>query len=147
MLPFYIDKALRESTEAEQLDLLFAAFVEILDQDKIDERQMDRALQILDFLSEQLRSDHASQFNLAFRKFYHALRRLVTEAKLDDTKNKITEARCAILKLTRQDFCFEFLRNCIDESSFARNELSERILALIGPQLLARMQPENLRIH
>lgn len=147
MHPLAIDTALRESSEAEQLDLLFTALVEMLDQDKIDERQMDRALQIVDFLREQLRPDHPSRFNLAFRKFYHALRKLIIDAKRDGSKTKLKVARCAVLKLTCPDYGFEFLRNCIDESSFARDELAELILTLIGPQLLARLQPGNFRIH
>jgi hypothetical protein len=147
MLHTEIDMILRDAAEADQLDLLFAAFADILDQERIDPRQIERALHILDYLRAGLRPDHPSQFNLAFRKFYNALLRLIIDANRDGSSETLKEARRAIIKLTGPDYGFEFLRNCVDESSFSRDDLAKTILSLIGPQLLSRLHPDHFRLH
>ena len=147
MLHIVLDSILRDTPETEQLDLLFSVFVDILDPDRIDKNRLDHALQLVDFLRTRLRAGHASQFNLAFRKFYNALHRLIIDANRDGSTAKLIEARRAILKLTGPDYGFEFLRNCLDESFFTRDELSEYILTLVGPQSVARLQPNYFQIH
>ena len=142
-----IDLILQDVAEAEHLDLLFAAFAECLDQEQINHGQIKEALHILDYLHTGLRSDHPSQFNLAFRRFYKALQRLIIDANRDGSPQKLTEARRAIVKLTGPDYGFEFLRNCVDESLFSRDELTQTLVMFIGPQLLAHSQPDHFKLH
>jgi hypothetical protein len=147
MLHIEISTLLRDAPETDQLDLLFAAFADLLDQECLDQHQTKQALHILDYLRDNLRADHPSHFNLAFRKFYHALHRLIIDAHGDGSKERLSEARRAILKLTSPQYGFEFLRNCIDESTFARDDMAKILVTLIGPQRLARLQPGSIRLH
>jgi len=134
-----LKEALADATPIDRLELLFGMLGKLIsdcaarnDQghDSIDPALVVEVIEVIDFLREHLRPDHPSAFNMAFRKFYRDLHRLMIDANRDGCRQKLDQARKAIAKLLGPMLDHDFLRNCQDESLFERASLESMLMNL-----------------
>ena len=131
--------ALAQASPIDRLELLFGLLTKLIagcvnrnDQGRqsIDPALVVEVIGVIDFLRAHLRPDHPSAFNMAFRKFYHYLHRLMIDANRDGCSQKLDQARNAIAKLLGPMLDHDFLRNCHDESLFEQKPLEDIMLHL-----------------
>ena len=134
-----LKEALADATPIDRLELLFGMLGKLIrdcttrndqGQDSIDPALVVEVIEVIDFLRAHLRPDHPSAFNMAFRKFYRDLHRLMIDANCDGCRQKLDQARKAIAKLLGPMLGHDFLRNCQDESLFERASLESMLLNL-----------------
>ena len=143
-----LKEALTQATPIDRLELLFGMLAKLIsncatlnDQrnHSIDPDLVVEVIDVIDFLREHLRADHPSAFNLAFRKFYLDLHRLMIDANRDGCSRKLDQACQAITKLLGPMLNHDFLRNCQDESLFERTRIDSVLMHLheltCGPKL------------
>ena len=134
-----LKEALADATPIDRLELLFGMLGKLISdcatrndqgRDSIDPALVVEVIEVIDFLRTHLRPDHPSAFNMAFRKFYRDLHRLMIDANRDGCRQKLDQARKAIAKLLGPMLGHDFLRNCHDESLFERLSLETMLLNL-----------------
>lgn len=134
-----LKEALAQATSIDRLELLFGMLGKLIgdcaprnDQGCpcVDPARVVEVIEVIDFLRTHLRPDHPSAFNLAFRKFYRDLHRLMIDANRDGCSQKLDQARTSIAKLLGPMLNHDFLRNCQDESLFERGTLESMLMSL-----------------
>ena len=134
-----LKEALADATPIDRLELLFGMLGKLIrdcatrndqGQDSIDPALVVEVIEVIDFLRAHLRPDHPSAFNMAFRKFYRDLNRLMIDANHEGCRQKLDQSRKAIAKLLGPMLGHDFLRNCQDESLFESFALETMLLHL-----------------
>ena len=134
-----LKEALADATPIDRLELLFGMLAKLIGdctarndqgQNSIDPALVVEVIEVIDFLRAHLRPAHPSAFNMAFRKFYRDLHRLMIDANRDGSSQKLDHARKAIAKLLSPMLDHDFLRNCQDESLFERASLESMLTHL-----------------